>query len=97
MNNRLTPTYLPRKSHRARRLVDAVKLMPYLAVLLWMLPMFWKGKDANLPVSRIILYIFGVWAFLIVTQIVVNFFLNRVSKEVDLPLEHQDENQGDVG
>ncbi|MEL0122075.1 MAG: hypothetical protein VW728_05585 [Paracoccaceae bacterium] len=97
MNNRSTPTYLPRKSYRARRLVDAAKLMPYLAVLLWMLPMLWQGEDANLRVSRIILYIFGVWFFLIATQIVINFFLNRVSKEVDWPLEHQDKNQGDVG
>ncbi len=59
--------------------------------------MLWQGDDANLRVSRIILYIFGVWFFLIATQIVINFFLNRVSKEVELPLEPQNKNQGDVG
>ncbi|MGR3503576.1 hypothetical protein [Pseudaestuariivita sp.] len=61
------PVYLERRSYRARRLVDACKLVPALGVLLWLIPLLWpQDGTASVPTSQAMIYIFGVWLALIV-------------------------------
>ncbi|MEL7091943.1 MAG: hypothetical protein AAFN94_09445 [Pseudomonadota bacterium] len=49
--------------------MDALRLLPILGVMLFMLPLFWpSGADdavASVPMSRAITYVFVVWAVLI--------------------------------
>jgi len=64
------PVFLERQSYRRRRLTDAARLMPLLGAFLFAIPLLWPGPDdtaaGDMPTSRAILYIFAVWAGLIV-------------------------------
>lgn len=65
LTQRPRPLFLARGTYRQRRLRDAVKLLPVVGALLWMIPLLWpRGADGQL-VSVALLYIFGVWAGLI--------------------------------
>ncbi|WP_187428774.1 hypothetical protein ROLI_017810 [Roseobacter fucihabitans] len=64
-----TPVFLERSRYRQRRMMDAVRLLAVLGAGLWMLPLLWPsagvGTSESLPMSRALLYIFGVWWVLI--------------------------------
>ncbi|MEX0367654.1 MAG: hypothetical protein AB3N22_16405 [Ruegeria sp.] len=66
-----TPLFLERRSYRRRRVMDAMRLLPVLGVLLWLVPVLWPnaadGPDAPGPVSMsgAVVYVFVVWAGLI--------------------------------
>lgn len=73
--------FLERRSYRQRRLVDGLRLLPILAVALWMIPLVWpKGAEDAVSTSGAALYIFGIWYALIVTGAVFAF---RVESPVD--------------
>ena len=63
------PVFLERRSYRKRRMMDAVRLMPFLGALLWMVPLLWsEGQGADLQPIRLssaIRYVFWVWLGLI--------------------------------
>ncbi|KIN66270.1 hypothetical protein Z946_282 [Sulfitobacter noctilucicola] len=63
-----TPVFLERQSYRMRRMMDAVRLLPFLGVALWMVPLMWPLPDANggqgTSMSVALRYIFGVWCLL---------------------------------
>jgi hypothetical protein len=61
------PLFLPPQSYRQRRLRDAARLLPILAVFLFILPMLWgdEGNDLR-STSMDAIYLFGVWFLLIV-------------------------------
>ncbi|MEO9825894.1 MAG: hypothetical protein ABJQ34_19980 [Paracoccaceae bacterium] len=49
-------------------MMDAIRLLPIVGVMLWMLPLFWSATAGNVePVrtSTAITYVFGVWILLI--------------------------------
>ncbi|WP_299917663.1 hypothetical protein [uncultured Roseobacter sp.] len=64
-----TPLFLERGSYRQRRMMDAVKLIAILGAGLWMIPLLWPtaepGTAQAVPLSQALLYVFGVWWFLI--------------------------------
>lgn len=68
------PLFLERKSYRQRRLMDAVRLLPILGLVLWMVPLFWPVVPAGagaeqgvaLSTSVTLRYVFGVWLALVV-------------------------------
>ncbi|MFK7834935.1 MAG: hypothetical protein AB8B60_01830 [Sulfitobacter sp.] len=67
------PVFLERQSYRFRRLLDAVRLLPLLGVLLWMVPLLWPlptpddaGTVQAMPMSVALLYLFGVWVLMVV-------------------------------
>lgn len=66
-----TPLFLERRSYRRRRMMDALRLLPVLGVLLWLVPVLWpNGNDAAqapaaVSMSGAVIYIFAVWAGLI--------------------------------
>ena len=66
-----TPVFLERRNYRRRRMMDALRLLPILGVLLWMLPLFWPttadGPTAPepVPLSTAVTYVFVVWLALI--------------------------------
>ncbi len=61
------PIFLQRASYRQRRLRDAAKLLPFLGMILWAIPLTWShGEgDDHIGTSGLI-YVFGVWVILIV-------------------------------
>lgn len=49
--------------------MDAIRLVAVLGAGLWMIPLLWPSTgapaDQAVPMSRALLYVFGVWALLI--------------------------------
>jgi len=64
------PIFLERHTYRRRRVIDAVRLLPFLGFLLWMVPLLWSvepSSDGAAPAaSEALKYVFGVWTFLVV-------------------------------
>lgn len=65
----LAPIFLERNSYRRRRVIDAVRLLPFLGFLLWMVPLLWAvdppSDGTAVPASQALKYVFGVWTFLV--------------------------------
>ena len=60
------PLYLARASYRRRRLIDAARLLPVLAAVLFILPVLWAprpGAERSLATDGI--YVFVAWGLLI--------------------------------
>ena len=61
--------FLERRGYRQRRMMDAIRLLPPVGLLLWLLPTLWaaNGSDGVEPVrmSQAIVYVVGVWVCLI--------------------------------
>ncbi len=52
-----------RRTYRRRRVMDAARVAPVLALLLWMIPMIWPQSGAGTVSSATaLIYIFLVWA-----------------------------------
>lgn len=66
------PLYLARQSYRRRRLMDAARLLPALGLFLFALPLLWPADPATPDVAREALYVFGVWAGLVVLAMVLS-------------------------
>jgi hypothetical protein len=65
------PVFLERRSYRQRRMMDAVRLLPLIGLLLWLLPTLWSVSDDGgvepVNMSQAIVYVFGVWVCLIIS------------------------------
>ena len=61
--------FLEKRSYRRRRIMDAVRMLPFLCTVLWMLvPTMWPtGTDggAVTPLSTALWYVFVIWALAI--------------------------------
>jgi hypothetical protein len=62
-----TPVFLQRDSYRQRRLRDGAKLVPFLGIILLVIPLAWSADapDEKIGASGLI-YVFGVWMVLII-------------------------------
>ena len=64
--------FLERRGYRRRRLLDAARFLPFFGGALFAVPLLWPRPDlaraGEEPVSMsgAMLYIFGIWAILIV-------------------------------
>jgi len=72
--------FLERSSYRQRRMRDAARMLPILAIILMLLPLMWprEAAEQNLTSSGII-YLFGLWIVLIFLA----FVLSRVLRLSD--------------
>lgn len=69
--------FLERKGYRQRRVRDMARLMPFVGAILWGVPILWaQPGEFGIPTSRAILYIFGVWIFLVVMTLCVTRWLD---------------------
>lgn len=61
------PLFLQRRSYRFRRMMDALRFLPFVGLALWMVPLLWpNAQDAGaMPLSTALLYIFGIWFLLV--------------------------------
>jgi uncharacterized membrane protein len=62
MREPIEPLFLARRTYRRRRLMDALRLLPWLGVFLFGLPLLSRAPGT----ASGLLYIFGAWAVLIV-------------------------------
>lgn len=69
------PVFLERRNYRYRRMMDAIRLLPILGLMLWMVPLFWPvaqpGVEAApeaVPMSVALKYLFGVWVLLVLAS-----------------------------
>ncbi len=70
------PIFLQRANYRQRRVRDAAKLVPFVGVVLWMLPLSWAQDLAGGRIgSGGVIYIFAVWVLLIMMAA---FLANRI-------------------
>jgi len=57
--------FLERRSYRLRRIMDALRMLPFLGALLWIVvPAMWpNGDDGAVPIalSTALWYVFSVW------------------------------------
>lgn len=66
MTQRRRSIFVERETYRRRRLLDAARMLPVLGMALWLLPLLWPSDgEAAVPMSRALIYVFGVWAALI--------------------------------
>ncbi|MEX3315070.1 hypothetical protein [Sulfitobacter sp. PS-8MA] len=72
-----SPIFLEKRSYRRRRMMDAVRLLPFLGLLLWMVPLLWPVPEPTapaaetapgMPMSAALRYLFGVWLLLILAS-----------------------------
>ena len=66
--------FLERRSYRRRRLIDGLKLLPFLGAWLFLLPIFWPGagEETSRSMSVALYYVFGVWfALILLTALLV--------------------------
>jgi hypothetical protein len=89
------PVFLERGSYRRRRLLDALRLVPVLGVILWMIPVVWpEGSVVGaepVRMSRALFYIFGIWCVMIALAAVLSLLLpaRTSSEDKDLPGESE--------
>ena len=73
------PIFLQRASYRQRRIRDAAKLMPFLGMILWAIPLAWSRGDGSNDVGTAgLIYVFAVWVMSIVAT---GFLATRVRGE----------------
>ncbi|KIN72067.1 hypothetical protein [Sulfitobacter guttiformis] len=57
--------FLERRSYRRRRMMDAVRMLPLLCTVLWLVvPLMWpKGEQVaeHMPLSLALWYLFVIW------------------------------------
>lgn len=78
-----SPLFLARRSYRFRRLMDAVRLLPVLALAFWLVPLLWpvpdQASDPAVTTSHALRYIFGVWLGMIVLGV---FLWRRTARQI---------------
>ena len=74
-----TGVFVEKRSYRRRRLIDGLKLLPFLGAWLFLLPAFWPSAEAEAShtMSTALYYVFGVWLALIVACAALVFKVNR--------------------
>lgn len=72
--------FLDKRSYRQRRVRDAARILPLFAFVLMMLPLMWPRAQADQSLtSSGIVYLFGLWAALVVAA----FAISRVLRMDD--------------
>jgi len=71
------PIFLARDSYRRRRVADAARLVPVMGLILLLLPGLWTTTAGSM------IYIFSVWAILIVVIGAMSSRLGRITATGD--------------
>lgn len=72
------PVFLERRSYRRRRVADAARAVPVVGGILILMPLLWPEADGvRMSTVSAFLYIFGVWALMILLAALMAPFLSR--------------------
>ncbi|PRX34954.1 hypothetical protein SAMN05216257_102572 [Meinhardsimonia xiamenensis] len=69
------PLFLERGSYRRRRLTDAARVLPFLGVFLFLLPLIWREGSST---AKGMIYLFSAWGVLIALAWAMSRPLSRV-------------------
>jgi hypothetical protein len=85
MPTRQKPLFLARGPYRQRRIRDAARLLPILGVILWLIPLLWtRGGPDGTKTSTALIYVFSVWAIVIVLSFLLSRWLGPDQDEADI-------------
>lgn len=83
-----SPKFLARSSYRRRRIIDAARLLPFLGIFVFFLPILWHPADTPEPdTARGGFYLFGGWLALILAAYLLARVLGRAEP---VPTEDED-------
>jgi ABC-type methionine transport system permease subunit len=78
MSERRQALFLERQVYRRHRLVDAIKTLPFVGLLLWLLPLLWAREPGDaVGTADALVYVFVVWFVLIALSAIVAVLLAR--------------------
>lgn len=82
MAMRPAPLFLARKSYRRRRMMDAARLLPLAGIFFILMPILWQPRETPEPDTGFgLVYLFVVWALLIIVARVVSHLVADASGE----------------
>ncbi len=81
MAGRRDRVFLAQSTYRRRRLIDAVRMVPVIGLLFFLLPILGSGSETRATSSGGI-YLFSVWLVLIVVSAVLTRLLSRGNQGV---------------
>lgn len=64
--------FLARRSYRRRRVADAARLLPLAGGILLCVPLLWQGAEGGARTVGAMIYVFGLWALLVVVSAVLS-------------------------
>ncbi|EIE50506.1 hypothetical protein C357_14072 [Citreicella sp. 357] len=74
--------FLERQSYRRRRVIDAARVLPFIGLLLWLLPLLWREEGAAaVRSSSAIVFLFGTWFALVGAAAVLSWKLAAQARE----------------
>lgn len=77
-----SPEFLARKTYRLRRLMDAARILPVFGLILMMLPLMRHSPELEAPPTATEgVYLFAVWAGLILAAFVMSLWLRRTLEQ----------------
>ncbi len=82
------PLFVARTGYRRRRVMDAARVLPILGAFLFFLPLLWAGDSKT---GMGVIYLFAVWAGLILAAFGLSRFLRH---DLDGPDPPRDEDAG---
>jgi len=83
--------FLDRVGYRQRRIRDAARVLPVVAVALMILPLMWSRDEPKESLtSSGIIYLFGLWIVLVVLA----FILSKVLRFADVEMDNEATNRG---
>jgi hypothetical protein len=73
-----TPQFLGRDSYRMRRVMDAARILPVFGLILLLLPLMRHSPEFEAPPTAAeAVYLFMVWAVLIIAAFLLSLWLRR--------------------
>jgi hypothetical protein len=74
------PLFYERDAYRRRRLMDAARVLPFVGVVLVLLPLLWSPQSTPAPdTARGGVYLFAIWGALIVGTFILARGLSRIA------------------
>ncbi|MCV2880661.1 hypothetical protein [Actibacterium sp. XHP0104] len=77
------PLFLARRNYSARRATDAARLLPLVGLFLFLMPLLWQADGGARSLTGQLIYIFGLWALLILGAFLLTKRLSRAADGQD--------------
>jgi len=76
------PVFHEKRTYRRRRLMDAARFAPVLAMFLWLVPLFWSQTgESRISSATALIYIFALWAGVIVVTLALSYALGQIADD----------------